>query len=125
STIFATPSYQSAQSTTNRKVPDVSADAAPSSGYIIFSAGQQVVVGGTSGAAPLWASFTTLQNARHGGPLGDLNPTLYRIGNSSSFPTGFHDITTGNNSHNGVTGFNAGQGYDQATGWGSFKSAAL
>ena len=125
STIFAALSFQSRQSTTNRTVPDVSADAAPSCGYLIVTAGQQAVVGGTSGAAPLWASFATLQNARHGGPLGNLNPTFYSIGNGSSYTTGFHDITTGTNSHNGVTGFRAGRGYDQVTGWGSFKSAAL
>ncbi|TCO60498.1 S53 family peptidase [Actinocrispum wychmicini] len=125
STIFNAPSYQSAQSTTRRKVPDVSADASPSSGYRIFSAGQFVTVGGTSGAAPLWAGFATLQNARHGGKLGNLNPTFYSIGNGSTYTTGFHDITTGNNSFNGVTGFTAATGYDQTTGWGSFKSAAL
>src|SRR5690348_2684135 len=37
----------------------------------------------TSGAAPLWASFTALQNQLHGGSLGNLNPTFYAIGNRS------------------------------------------
>jgi hypothetical protein len=32
---------------------------------------------------------------------------------------GLRDVTTGNNTFNGVTGFSAVQGYDQATGWGS------
>jgi kumamolisin len=125
STIFAAPSYQSSQSTTNRKVPDVAADASPSSGYSIFSAGSWVTVGGTSGAAPLWAAFATLQNQHHGGALGNLNPKFYSIGNGSSYSTGFHDVTTGNNTLHGTTGFTAGTGYDQVTGWGSFKGAAL
>jgi subtilase family serine protease len=125
STIFAAPSYQSSQSTTNRKVPDVASDASPSSGYSIFSAGSWVTVGGTSGAAPLWAAFAALQNQHHGGALGNLNPTFYSIGNGSSYSTGFHDVTTGNNTLHGTTGFTAGTGYDQVTGWGSFKGSGL
>jgi subtilase family serine protease len=125
STIFSAPSWQSAQSTTKRKVPDVAADASPSSGYTIFSAGSWVTVGGTSGAAPLWAAFATLQNQRHGGPLGNLNTSFYNIGNGSSYSTGFHDVTSGNNTLHGTTGFTATTGYDQVTGWGSFKGSGL
>jgi kumamolisin len=125
STLFAAPSWQSAQSTTNRKVPDVSADASPTSGYTIYSAGAWQQVGGTSGAAPLWAAFAALQTQVHGGDLGNLNPAFYSIGNSSSYGTGFHDVTTGNNSLHGTTGFAAGTGYDQVTGWGSFKGTGL
>ncbi|SFW61520.1 S53 family peptidase [Amycolatopsis australiensis] len=125
STVFAAPSWQSAQSTTYRKVPDVAADASPTSGYYIYSAGTWETVGGTSGAAPLWAAFATLQNQIHGGGLGNLNPKFYAIGNGSSYGTGFHDVTTGTNSLNGTTGFSAGTGYDQVTGWGSFKGSGL
>jgi len=107
------------------KVPDVAADASPSSGYLIFSAGSSVTVGGTSGAAPLWAGFATLQNQHHGGALGNLNPTFYSIGNGTSYSTGFHDVTTGNNTLHGTTGFTAATGYDQVTGWGSFKGSGL
>jgi len=125
STIFTAPSYQSSQSTTYRKVPDVSADASPSSGYYIYSAGSWETVGGTSGAAPLWAAFAALQNQVHGGSLGNLNTKFYSIGNGSSYATGFHDVTTGNNTFHGTTGFTAGTGYDQVTGWGSFKGTGL
>ena len=125
STIFTAPSWQSSQSTTYRKVPDVSADASPSSGYYIYTAGSWTTVGGTSGAAPLWAAFAALQNQVHGGSLGNLNAKLYSIGNGSSYATGFHDVTSGNNSFNGTTGFTAGAGYDQVTGWGSFKGSGL
>jgi subtilase family serine protease len=125
STVFAAPSWQSSQSTTKRKVPDVSADASPTSGYYIYSAGSWETVGGTSGAAPLWAAFAVLQNQVHGGGLGNLNPKFYSIGNGSSYGTGFHDVTTGNNTLHGTTGFTAGTGYDQVTGWGSFKASGL
>jgi len=37
----------------------------------------------------------------------------------------FNDITSGNNSVPGVAGFNAGAGYDAATGWGSVNAANL
>jgi kumamolisin len=125
SAVFTAPSWQSSQSTTYRKVPDVSADASPTSGYYIYSAGSWETVGGTSGAAPLWAAFATLQNQVHGGGLGNLNPKFYSIGNGSSRATGFHDVTTGNNTLHGTTGFSAGTGYDQVTGWGSFKASGL
>lgn len=125
STVFTAPSWQSSQSTTYRKVPDVSADASPTSGYYIYSAGTWETVGGTSGAAPLWAAFATLQNQIHGGGLGNLNPKFYAIGNGSSYGTGFHDVTTGTNTLHGTTGFSAGTGYDQVTGWGSFKGSGL
>ncbi|HEY3709996.1 MAG TPA: S53 family peptidase [Amycolatopsis sp.] len=125
STLFNAPSWQSKQSTTKRKVPDVAGDAAQGSAYTIVSGGTTGNVWGTSGAAPLWAGFATLQNQVHGGGLGNLNPTFYSIGNGSSYATGFHDVTTGNNTFNGTTGFTAGTGYDQVTGWGSFKGTGL
>jgi subtilase family serine protease len=125
STVFTAPSWQSSQSTTYRKVPDVAADASPTSGYYIYSAGTWETVGGTSGATPLWAAFAALQNQVHGGELGNLNPKFYSIGNGSSYGTGFHDVTSGNNTLHGTTGFSAGTGYDQVTGWGSFKAGGL
>jgi kumamolisin len=125
STIFAAPSWQSSQSTTKRKVPDVAADADPSSGYSIYSQGTTETVGGTSGATPLWAGYTALLVANAGKGFGNLNSQFYGIGNGSSFSTGFHDVTSGNNTLHGTTGFSAGTGYDQVTGWGSFKAAGL
>ena len=119
STLFKAPSNQG--SSGGRSVPDVAADAAPSTGYRIFSQGQWTTVGGTSGAAPLWASFVALQNEVHGWQLGNLNPALYRVGTSA----GFNDVTSGDNSHEGAKGFKARRGFDQATGWGSFRGAAL
>ena len=45
--------------------------------------------------------------------LGLINPTIYRIGRSSSYHEAFHDVTIGSN------GYPAGPGWDPVTGWGS------
>jgi subtilase family serine protease len=78
--------------------------------------------GGTSYAAPRWAGFMALVNQQAvengtlpaGGGLGFINPTVYAIGESSSYASDFHDITSGCNSQ-----YCAGTGYDLVTGWGS------
>ena len=130
----ASPAYQqgvisgaSHGSTTWRNVPDVSLDSDPNVGYAIYYAagGGWVVYGGTSTAAPLWASFTALVNqqrlATGHAPLGFANPPIYAIGQGSSFGRDFHDIA--DNSTNLF--YPAVAGYDDATGWGSFRGAAL
>jgi subtilase family serine protease len=68
-------------------VPDVAADAAPATGYEIVVAGQSTVVGGTSGAAPLWAGLT----AALGRKPGWINPALW------SNPAAMTEITQGDN----------------------------
>ena len=57
--------------------------------------------------------------------LGLINPALYALGAASQHGvnTGLVDITSGNNSFGGVTGFNAGPGYDLASGWGTINAA--
>jgi hypothetical protein len=58
--------------------------------------------------------------------LGFINPTLYTIGQSSSYNSDFHDITSGNNDTNGQSKFyNAVIGYDLTTGWGSMNGQPL
>lgn len=120
STLFTQPQYQSglgAQS--GRGVPDVSFNADPATGYQIFFQGQPVVVGGTSVACPVFAAIVALANesrAQAGLPaLSGLVQTLY--GQAAAIP--YNAITTGNNSFNGVTGFDAGPGWSACTGWGS------
>jgi hypothetical protein len=68
---------------------------------------------------------------------GLLNPTLYTLAaNSTSYASGFHDVTTGNNacpsslganycSGAAETDYSAGAGYDLATGLGSIDLANL
>jgi uncharacterized repeat protein (TIGR01451 family) len=128
SSVWPIPSWQSniptVFSKTNRNVPDVALDADPSTGYAIYFQGQWQIFGGTSCAAPLWAAFTACVNQARAtagqAPLGFANPILYAIGTGMSYATNFHDVTTGNNLY-----YNAGAGYDNATGWGSFNGANL
>jgi len=86
---------------------------------------------GTSAAASLWGGLMALadQYAQH--DLGFVNPAIYRIARSSSYHQAFHDITTGSNIVNmpypaaGLAGYQAGPGWDPATGWGSPDAQVL
>jgi kumamolisin len=79
--------------------------------------GQQLVGGGTSQSAPIWAGLTALMNeyllANGGRLIGDLNPQLYRIAEGAPLPA-FRDVTLGGNAV-----ANAGPGYDLVTGLGT------
>ena len=155
------PSWQTGPGVNNpqysnsmRETPDVSLDADPATGYPVYctagsscnssggvfgggTSGGWLTVGGTSAAAPMWAAMVALANeqaARAGkGPLGFLNPALYKIGSGSHYGSDFHDITPSSNSSapsNNDEGFNSGaypvtRGYDMATGWGTFNAARL
>jgi subtilase family serine protease len=126
-----------------RQVPDVSADADPFSGYVIFANGGTAtggweVIGGTSASAPFWAAFTALANASaacRGVTLGFENPALYQIA-GSSYTANFHDVTasdaspnSGEADNNAFFGFTnpanpdglypLANGYDMATGLGT------
>jgi kumamolisin len=122
---FQGVSSGSGGSSTFRNVPDVSLDSDPNnSGYAVYFNGRWIIEGGTSCAAPLWASFTAIVNQRrasHGdGQLGFLNPTLYYLANIPAYAAGMHDITTGNNGF-----YPAVTGYDNCTGWGTFNGGNL
>jgi len=120
-----------------REVPDVSADASPESGYIVYWNGVNdgdpaswYDVYGTSAAAPLWAALFALADAQSGcveSPVGFANPLLYAIAGSSLYAQAFTDISTGNNDLYGDNGgdFPATAGYDMATGLGTPKATAL
>ncbi|MBI3553128.1 MAG: S8/S53 family peptidase [Elusimicrobia bacterium] len=124
------PSYQTGvagmASHQFRNVPDVALDADPnSSPYSICVGGScTTVVGGTSAAAPLWAGLTALINqqrwAASNGSLGFGNPSFYSLAGGPSYGTVFKDITAGDNGF-----YAAAAGYDDATGWGSFKADAM
>jgi subtilase family serine protease len=140
STLWTQPSYQagfavpqssitctSALSTNCREVPDVSASADEYHGYVIYYSGGWTSFGGTSVAAPTWASLTALADASSacaGTEVGFANAALYRAA-STGYSTDFNDITSGNNSYDTVTGYSAGTGYDMASGLGSPKGTAL
>ncbi len=126
SAFWGRPSWQSGVGTsaTMRNVPDVALDSDPNTGYGIYVGGAWYLYGGTSAAAPLWASWTALLNeqlAVGGSPtVGFANPTFYSLGKGASYASVFNDVTSGSNGH-----YSAGAGYDNVTGWGSFKGTAL
>ncbi|MCW2910367.1 MAG: Peptidase [Actinomycetia bacterium] len=101
-----------------REVPDVAADAAPSSGAAVLLKGRWVSEGGTSLATPVWAALTALidQYLRSQGdnPVGFANPLLYRLASRPPPLAGIRDVTVGTNDF-----FPAGPGYDMVTGLGS------
>jgi subtilase family serine protease len=130
SQFYALPDYQKSVAQAaghgKRQVPDVAADADPNTGFHIIFEGKAGQIGGTSAATPLWAATVALVNQdlkKHGlRQAGFANPALYWMGqNSSKFPAKpFHDVTAGNN-----LVYDAGPGWDFATGWGSMDAAAL
>ena len=123
SNVFAVPTWQSKITLpvstnggkTGRGVPDVAADADPSTGYSVLVDGTTQVIGGTSAAAPLWAGLTALLNQSLGKNVGFLNPQLYAL---STDP--LRDIVTGNNGS-----YSAAPGWDACTGWGSPNGVSL
>ena len=117
STVFDRPAWQAAVVTQAfRGVPDVAGDADPETGYNVRVDGKNLVVGGTSAVAPLWAGLIALLNAKLNTRLGYINPQLYAINQSA----GFHDITVGNNG-----AFPARPGWDACTGLGSPDATGL
>lgn len=130
STLFSRPPYQTSfpgmPAGTTRCQPDIAANAGHVP-YIIYSKGQLSAVVGTSASAPSVAATIGLIRQRLG-RLGLVNTTLYQLA-AAQFNGGgstiFHDITSGSNSVPGVTGYNAGPGYDLVTGLGSFDAGAL
>jgi hypothetical protein len=69
-----------------------------------------------------------LVNEHAGAAQGNANPVFYALADQQLSANGaavFHDVTSGNNSVPGLTGFNAGTGYDEATGLGSVDASVL
>lgn len=136
SSVYAAPPWQALDGTANsmRQVPDVSFDASPDTGVSIYTfssgdtnfaaTGAWAVVGGTSAGAPAWAAYNALYNqyslSLGGTAMDRAGPTLYAAAKCHGTPAPFHDVTTGNNLR-----YNAGSGFDLASGWGSMNGAAL
>jgi subtilase family serine protease len=135
STIYPRPSYQNAAHTGSgfRGVPDVSYLADVYGGVLAvcsecnFGAQTFVVFGGTSIGTPQWAAIAALADQAAGRRLGLLNPALYAIAAGSHYHSAFHDIKTGNNSWDVslFTGYQAGPGWDPASGLGTPNVARL
>jgi kumamolisin len=97
-----------------RGVPDVAGDADPQTGYQIHVDGQDIVLGGTSAVAPLWAGLIALINQQRGQSVGYLNPTLYQNYTQLAQASALRNITQGNNG-----AYAAGPGWNACTGLGS------
>ena len=128
--VYSKPSWQAAPGVPadgKRDVPDVSMTAAIHDAYLVEMWGNLYTVGGTSASAPSLASLMALVT-QNSGAQGNINPVLYSLASlqwSSSGAAVFHDVTGGNNSVPGATGYNAGTGYDLATGLGSVDATVL
>jgi subtilase family serine protease len=131
------PSWLHVAQSRARETPDVSADADPNTGYLIYYNGSGQAqgatgwqgIGGTSAAAPVWAAAIALVDASRtcgGAMVGFANPALYKVA-ASAYAQDFNDITRGNNDFTGTNGgkYGAASGYDMASGLGSPNGIAL
>ncbi|MGW3175331.1 hypothetical protein [Streptomyces sp. NPDC001153] len=151
SSVFAKPDYQSGAmpvgSTSigaTRGVPDVSLQASPSTGALVYLSlppdGQSGLkcgsapcstgwydIGGTSLACPEWAGLVSLADQINGGGLGQINPALYKLASDpATYAADFNDVTVGNNTaETSVPGYSATTGWDPVTGLGTPNAAKL
>ena len=123
----ATPTATAARSPTS---PPTRTRAPATSIYdsVNFGAPSWTAIGGTSGAAPLWAAVLAVAASADGntGGYGAMNPILYTLAQKSP-GTYLNDVTTGNNDYNAANNgqFSASSGYDMATGLGTPVTSAL
>lgn len=121
SDVFALPAWQQTAgvpakpgtTVPGRGVPDVAGNADPQTGYDVLVDGQQMVIGGTSAVAPLWAGLIARLATLAGGQLGPALPKLYAGVRPGQSPTGLRDITQGSNG-----AYSAAAGWDPCTGLG-------
>ncbi|HEY8286374.1 MAG TPA: S53 family peptidase, partial [Chloroflexota bacterium] len=108
-----------------RAEPDISADADPYTGALVYVNGADNQVGGTSLATPLWAGMIAAADsyevANGNSVLPFLGPVLYGCANNQPpYPancrSAYQDVVSGSNG-----AFSAGTGWDQVTGWGSIN----
>ena len=136
SSIYAKPSWQvcvGVPATNARFVPDVSLTAAGHDGYLVVQGHTSTVsglgsVGGTSASSPSFAGLMALVNQKTAASWGNANTKFYTLANAQYASGGtviFHDVTSGNNSVPGVTGFSCGTGYDAVTGVGTVDANSM
>jgi len=122
SSLFPAPWYQRYITHSNfRTVPDVAADANPYTGFVVYALGQEIVVGGTSLATPLWSGIIADIDGYVGHSLGLVNPLFYEIyRNSTLYHEAFHPIYFGYNGY-----YYANGSYNLVTGLGSPNAGML
>ncbi|WP_161981912.1 S53 family peptidase [Dictyobacter alpinus] len=118
SKVFSQPSWQNQTGVKNnlsngkRQVPDVSAAAYD---LAVYFQGQWGSVGGTSAAAPIWATSLALVNQgllKQGKSFNPSPQLLYDVAKKNN--RAYYDVTQGNNLY-----YKAAQGWDYTTGLGT------
>jgi subtilase family serine protease len=136
SAVFSRPLFQLGVANvvgSHRGTPDISMSAAVNGAAWVYwsftsdSSGGPgwELIGGTSEASPIFSGIVALADQVAHRRLGTINAGLYALGavsRYSSLPTGIVDVTTGNNSFGGVSGFPALRGYDLASGLGTIDA---
>jgi pseudomonalisin len=116
SAVYPKPAWQAAPGVPGngqRDVPDLSLVSSVHDGHLVFNEGTLIAVGGTSTAAPALAGLLALLVQKTGSSQGNANPALYALGKAQyaqGGPAVFHDVTSGNNSFSGITGYSCGPG---------------
>ena len=119
SQVVARPGYQAGViSGANRATPDVAADSDYNTGFVIVSQGNQMLVGGTSMAAPAWAGLIAIADQGLAIATGTTmdGPTQALPGLYAAPAAAFYDVTSGSR---------ASTGYDTSTGLGSPNAPTL
>jgi subtilase family serine protease len=126
--VFERPEFQEGVESVvgdRRGTPDISMPASVDGGaWVYYSYNPKRVgwhiIGGTSEASPIFSGIVALADQVAGHRLGNINAALYELGaGKHAAHSGIVDVTSGNNSFAGVTGFSATPGYDLASGWGT------
>lgn len=107
---FNKPSYQNRLNGKKRSTPDIALVADPKTGIRYLINNKLFVIGGTSIASPIFASFLAAINSKI-----FINPIIYSSGTIC-----FNDIKSGSNGS-----FKAKINYDNCTGFGSIKGNIL
>ncbi len=98
-----------------RGVPDVAANADPSTGYLIHAGGLPCPGSGTSAAAPVWAALLARIGESLAAPPGWVHHHLYRAAAAGAF----REIVGGDNRTDpGLAGFDATAGWNGCVGLG-------
>jgi subtilase family serine protease len=143
SRLFPRPTFQDGVAGTvgdHRGVPDISLSAAIDGAVVVYwsfasdwTQPGYHLLGGTSEAAPLFAGLVAIADQLSGNRLGWLNGRLYALA-ALGPKAGIVDVTTGDNHQSfqdaeghwiTVPGFQAGPGYDLASGLGTVDATRL
>src|SRR5205814_10611843 len=119
----------------HRGTPDISMSAAVDGGCWVYytfvnPTSPWHIFGGTSEASPIFSGIVAMADQVAHRRIGNINAALYLLGFLSQLPhpvvrTGLVDVTSGDISFAGVTGFPATGGYDLSSGWGTIDAATF